>query len=974
MNIIKKLYQKLDWFFHADSAPYLGILILVFLVIVVTNFPFHSWLTGWDNLHPEFNFSLNFQRALHAVWQSNQGLGTYGGHGYAATLPHTVFLFMMSFFLPLMYLRSTFTFLMLLTGVLGVFFLVRKMLGQMPTSIKNSAALFSSLYYLLNFGTVENFYIQLEAFIVHYAALPWLLLSLLAFLETKSKKNLLIFTLITFWSSTQGFIPPLFFVYLMILGIFLATYIVHNITISRIKDAIVIVLITLAINSYWFLPVVHYSLTNSATYLNAYNNVTSTEDFILQNKKYGTLPNVALLKGFIIESIDSLSNGKIVTIFDFWQHHFSSPYVSIIGFAIFLIIILGLLRQLFQKKSYIYHASALSFIILFSLLTTDTPPFSFISALFQKIPILRQAFRVAFTKFSIGLSFFYAIAFGIGIATGMILIRKVFTQQLSQRLFLAFIMVCLLYFSSPIFKGYFLYQRTKITIPDVYFQLFNYFDTQNPDGRIANFPQGWHWGWSIYNWGYSGSGFLWYGIKQPILDRAFDAWGKENENYYWELSYAIYSENFDNVNKLLNKYDISWIVFDKNTIPYPNVKSVIYTNSLENYLDNAPNITKIKTFKSKNKNVKDIIVYKVLNNPATQTTILTSIPKIEPQYQYSDYDKAYLTYGNYYSDRSETNSIYYPFRSLFTKRDPQVDFSIIDTSTKFIFDKTIPSNFILSQQPALSLGNILHVVGTNLEITSKKNNLYQYQSTQDQYFLNHTQAECGESFDIQHAKQTVINNNILRFSSYNTENCYSINLNYPQRFSYLVQITSKHIQGKQLQLAVTNLQTRKPDIEIALTDKPDFTTENIIIPPMQNYGLGYQLVFNNISIGDQQTINDVKNISVQTFPYDNLSSIQLRGTNGIEHNNIIEYSESYNPDWKAYYVNNMGWFNTHFPFVFGKELQNHVLVNNWANGWKLDQQNNNLQNIVIIFRPQYLEFIGFGLIIVGFIFILKFKP
>lgn len=47
----------------------------------------------------------------------------------------------------------------------------------------------------------------------------------------------------------------------------------------------------------------------------------------------------------------------------------------------------------------------------------------------------------------------------------------------------------------------------------------------------------------MHEWGYSGSGFLWYGIEQPILDRAFDVWSPYNEGFYGEFSNALYSCN-----------------------------------------------------------------------------------------------------------------------------------------------------------------------------------------------------------------------------------------------------------------------------------------------------------------------------------------------------------------------------------------------------------------------------------------------
>src|ERR1035437_5659126 len=150
---------------NKSFALCIGIIFAIFIAVFITNFPFHSWLTGWDNLHPEFNFPLNFTRALSSVWQDNQGLGTFGGHGYAATLPHTLTIFLMSLVVPLQYLRSVFTFLMLLIGSLGTFFLIRKILTDKTEAIMNGSALIGSLFYMLNLATIQQFYIQLEAFI-----------------------------------------------------------------------------------------------------------------------------------------------------------------------------------------------------------------------------------------------------------------------------------------------------------------------------------------------------------------------------------------------------------------------------------------------------------------------------------------------------------------------------------------------------------------------------------------------------------------------------------------------------------------------------------------------------------------------------------------------------------------------------------------------------------------------------------------
>ena len=182
--------------FLKKNSFYILALFLIFSALVVKNFPFSSWYTGWDNLHPEFNFGLNLKRALF-VWQE-KGLGFMGGHGYAATLPHTLFLAFLSLFIKTKYLRSVFTFLMLFIGSAGCFYLTQNLLGKKRRIVTNIASFLAGLFYMLNLGTVQNFYIQLEAFIVHFAFLPWLLLFLILYLKKPGKKNLPIFALLSF--------------------------------------------------------------------------------------------------------------------------------------------------------------------------------------------------------------------------------------------------------------------------------------------------------------------------------------------------------------------------------------------------------------------------------------------------------------------------------------------------------------------------------------------------------------------------------------------------------------------------------------------------------------------------------------------------------------------------------------------------------------------------------------------------------
>jgi hypothetical protein len=84
----------------------------------------------------------------------------------------------------------------------------------------------------------------------------------------------------------------------------------------------------------------------------------------------------------------------------------------------------------------------------------------------------------------------------------------------------------------------------------------------------------------------------------------------------------------------------------------------------------------------------------------------------------------------------------------------------------------------------------------------------------------------------------------------------------------------------------------------------------------------------------------------------NLSLVKLRSSETIPTNTYLGLNQSYNKAWHAFYLNNG------IP-VF---LNDHVLINNWANGWKISKELPGQTDIYIFFWPQLLEFLGFVLL------------
>ena len=393
---------------------------VVFAMIVFANFPWGKFLIGWDAVNPEFNLSLNFQRSLFASWQENYGLGALTGHGFATQLPHTMIISILSMFLPIWAVRSVFLFLCLYLGGLGMYFFARFVLHKITTEEYQKKFLIGieyicllvALFYTLNLATVQMFYLPLEAFIAHFAALPWLFWIIVRLGGKTDKKNLVLFFIINFFASIQGFIQSLFVAYLISLFLFAGIYMVINrFNWQVVKKSILIILLTLLINAYWLLPFGYYQISKGGLTEKAYNNLMTTEDFILKNKKYGNLENVALMKGF---SFDMQELGGYV--FQPWITHYDKLETKIIGYGLFIFVLLSALVSLFLIRHILIKISAVIFLYFLASLATDSPLFSIFTQFMQALSTsYYQAFRTAFTKFALGYTFLFSLFLGIGL-------------------------------------------------------------------------------------------------------------------------------------------------------------------------------------------------------------------------------------------------------------------------------------------------------------------------------------------------------------------------------------------------------------------------------------------------------------------------------------------------------------------------------------------------------------------------------
>jgi len=620
------------------------LLALISLVLFVVNYKPGTYLVGWDVVMPELNFKANLWRNLQSVWQGYRGLGVEDGMAYAANLIHTLFTYLLSFILPNNVIRYFFHFFALFMGGVGIFLLLLKMRKRPALSF------IGAVFYMLCPATIQMFFAPLEVFSVHFAALPWLVLTAINLFENKNKKNILLFFVANLLATPQGFVPTVFAAYLLVIG-WLCFINLFRHGLKKISKILIIIAIIIASNSFWMLPFLHSALTQGEIIKNTKINQISSEEIYEKNRKRGDLFNILYQKGFMVDITENNLEGKLVYIMQDWNDWQNQPAIFALSTMFVLLLGTGLYKitsNLKNKKASdleILSLTVFSTSVLF--LGTNTPVLAQINAFIRNsLPLFGEAFRFPFTKFFLIYAFSYSLILIIGI-------QFIFDRFLKMRLYYWLFSFAVILISIPAFSGKFFYNVEKLKIPKEYFSVIDYFKSQDPKGRIMTLPQSSFWNWARYNWGYRGSGFLWYGIQQPMLERPFDPWSGFNEQYFNEVFYAIQSQMDQLFAQTVEKYNISYILLDGEI---GNINKIQQKEKLLQLISNIYPSSERFDF-------GEITVVKLtdrLHESIKNSKIIGS------EFQNENIDQAYIDNGDYRI--GENWSVQYLFPSLFSNK------------------------------------------------------------------------------------------------------------------------------------------------------------------------------------------------------------------------------------------------------------------------------------------------------------------
>lgn len=559
------------------------VLFLQAIVLFFTNYQPGTHLYGWDTTAPEHNLSLNLYRILTGVWQSYRGLGSVDGMAHTANSIHWIYVAILAQLVPLNMIRYILNIALHAIGGMGVYVLLKLLhKNHQNTTNFKLIALFSALVYQWNFMTIQMFYLPLELFSFHFAILPWGIWSAYHYLSCPSNKKLVVLFVINILGVSQAHVPSLFIVYsinilLLSLGLLIARK-------TTIKKVIKMTLTLFGANAFWGLGYIYSALRTSSTITSSTINQLSTPEIILRNNAWGDLYSVLTFGGFNLDYVDWESVKHYVPILGRWQSFYEFFPIQLLFLSISILAFLGLfivVFKSFKKKNSILLIFTPAFLFFFSMVGTDIPGVGFVSYTFREfVPFFADIFRFTFTKFSFSYVFYISIFLS---ATLIFFESKIQQRYLKSTLLILLVFVFCVPIYSIAFSGWFFYPNLKQKIPEEYFGILTQINNEDLK-RTLVLPMPTLYGWTNNSWGHRGSGFLWQLIPGAVVDRAFDAWSRENEQLYHQFNYAIETQDKEYFDSLLGYYQITHLIVDESIINPSEEENNIVVKKIENLI------------------------------------------------------------------------------------------------------------------------------------------------------------------------------------------------------------------------------------------------------------------------------------------------------------------------------------------------------------------------------------------------------
>lgn len=674
--------------------------VAVALLVVATNLQLNSWYSGWDNLHGEFDLWRYTYQVLGGAWLEHQGLGAPMNLAHLAEISRLPFLWLLSVLVPQNLIRISFIFFMYVLGGINMYlYLSQAWLSKNAGQFKFWLAALGGILYLLHLLTLQQFYIAFEMFTIQFAFLPLLLLVIHRFTKTLTAKTILFFAGLQLLLAPSGHTPTNFYLAVLASQLYGFCLVLPQGWFKALKTAVLIGILTLAMNSYWIVPNLYYTLHDARYVQESHDNRLFAPESVSSIREAGTWANFLQSRHYLFEWRDyNFATQQLEFIFNDWQAHLHQPLIVFLLSAIGVLTVGGLILLVVDKKRGPKRwAIILIYLGCAGFIWMGLFPTGFIFEQLYKSGAFTEAFRNPFTKLSI----IYAVVSVVLFVTSVeSLLGWVSRRQLASQVtnllgssLIAVVVGGIILTAWPAFQGHFISEKLQVVYPNQYQQMFNYLKTRDQQLRILPLPQLNHAGWEYYDWqflgkgnGYQGMGFYFFGVPQPVLHRDSDRWVEASDFFYHELKFALDSQDVPAFERVVAKYQVDLILIDETRVEPGRVIDFTAQHALAK--EAGFSVAWQTDFLS--------IYEKIAPSAGSKLFIPATISQVKTNAQRVIVDQAYQDVGPYLSVSDTQAQVIYPFADLLTKELSGVSFSAEAVSLTRTLEVAKEAKFVLS--------------------------------------------------------------------------------------------------------------------------------------------------------------------------------------------------------------------------------------------------------------------------------------
>lgn len=568
--------------------PGFTVLTVIILAIIAKTVNFKLYVIGWDNFSSYFNPVTNIFRTFFAAWREYRGLGA-ASDSEAVDIFRQLFSLILRPVFPEPILDQVYMMACLAGGVLGMYSFAYHLYRDSGDKEKSHylAELFgfvAGFFYLFNLNTAATFSFPMIMYITRFMSLPILLSIFYSLLHHRSvsRKRYAAYIAAIFvlsGSYITGTILITTCILLCSFGLFQG---------RLVKRFLIIFAFFLTVNMFWLLPFANYTVQKSQLIRLAPTFISANETQSNKPKSFFSASKQLLLySNFFDTQYTDIKDARIKYSFDSFSQLYRQPLANGVMWVFPALYLIGALLLLLRfKKKWLWIPSTMAFFLIMSM--KEYSVFGIIYRFFTGVtPFFDVLFRFSDTKFHV------YIAFTASLCAAYTL---VFVAEKSKKLAVTgavILSIMFLLVFRDYFVGKFISPFMYNKIPEAYFQLADYLNSDKDTFRVLHLPYDKEAYWRSYTWGMVGSSFFNFMINHPLIEKTFEP--ASMENAYLDKNILTLLNHMQSVPTaeekaqratafaaLLGKTGIKYVILDDTVRTSVPAKGIVYWGEFNN--------------------------------------------------------------------------------------------------------------------------------------------------------------------------------------------------------------------------------------------------------------------------------------------------------------------------------------------------------------------------------------------------------